>query len=109
VRTTPGARSVIGTVARALKTASLGLLSRGQGKLIPVISRICCSISSIDKRCQTAPIFAPGLHIRLWYGVLLRIRQISGDAIEIPQGSLYPALYRLEHHDLGLYPQLAQP
>jgi PadR family transcriptional regulator, regulatory protein PadR len=32
--------------------------------------------------------------------VLLRIRQISRDALEIPQGSLYPALYRLEHHDL---------
>jgi PadR family transcriptional regulator, regulatory protein PadR len=34
------------------------------------------------------------------YGVLVRIRQISGDALEIPQGSLYPALYRLEHHGL---------
>lgn len=34
------------------------------------------------------------------YGVLLRIRQISRDAIEIPQGSLYPALYRLEHQGL---------
>jgi PadR family transcriptional regulator PadR len=34
------------------------------------------------------------------YGVLLRIRQISRDALEIPQGSLYPALYRLEHNDL---------
>jgi PadR family transcriptional regulator PadR len=34
------------------------------------------------------------------YGVLVRIRQISGDALEIPQGSLYPALYRLEHNDL---------
>ena len=34
------------------------------------------------------------------YGVLQRIRQISRDALEIPQGSLYPALYRLEHHDL---------
>jgi len=34
------------------------------------------------------------------YGVLLRIRQISGDALEIPQGSLYPALYRLETQDL---------
>ena len=34
------------------------------------------------------------------YGVLLRIGQISGDALEIPQGSLYPALYRLEHKDL---------
>jgi PadR family transcriptional regulator PadR len=34
------------------------------------------------------------------YGVLLRIQQISGDAFEIPQGSLYPALYRLEHQGL---------
>jgi PadR family transcriptional regulator, regulatory protein PadR len=34
------------------------------------------------------------------YAVLLRIRQISKHALEIPQGSLYPALYRLEHHDL---------
>jgi len=34
------------------------------------------------------------------YGVLQRIREISGDALEIPQGSLYPALYRLEHQDL---------
>ena len=34
------------------------------------------------------------------YGVLLRIRQISGNALEIPQGSLYPALYRLERHNL---------
>jgi transcriptional regulator len=33
------------------------------------------------------------------YGVLLRIQQISGNALEIPQGSLYPALYRLEHQD----------
>src|SRR5262245_47056215 len=30
------------------------------------------------------------------YGVLLRIAQISNDALDIPQGSLYPALYRLE-------------
>jgi transcriptional regulator len=30
------------------------------------------------------------------YGVLLRINQISGDALDIQQGSLYPALYRLE-------------
>jgi transcriptional regulator len=34
------------------------------------------------------------------YGVLLRIQQISGDALEIPQGSLYPALYRLEQQEL---------
>ena len=31
------------------------------------------------------------------YGVLLRIQQVSKDALQIPQGSLYPALYRLEH------------
>ena len=30
------------------------------------------------------------------YGVLLRIHQISDGALNIPQGSLYPALYRLE-------------
>jgi PadR family transcriptional regulator, regulatory protein PadR len=34
------------------------------------------------------------------YGVLLRIQQISGGAIEIQQGALYPALYRLEHQGL---------
>jgi PadR family transcriptional regulator PadR len=34
------------------------------------------------------------------YGVLLRIKQISKDALEIPQGSLYPALYRLETQGL---------
>lgn len=31
------------------------------------------------------------------YGVLLRIQQITKDRLEIQQGSLYPALYRLEH------------
>jgi PadR family transcriptional regulator len=34
------------------------------------------------------------------YGVLLRIGQISNNALDIPQGSLYPALYRLEHQGL---------
>ena len=34
------------------------------------------------------------------YGVLLRIQQISGDKLQIQQGSLYPALYRLEHQGL---------
>jgi transcriptional regulator len=29
--------------------------------------------------------------------VLLRIQQISAGQLEIQQGSLYPALYRLEH------------
>jgi len=31
------------------------------------------------------------------YGVLLRLQQISRDSLRIPQGSLYPALYRLQH------------
>jgi len=31
------------------------------------------------------------------YGVLLRIQQLSKDRLQIQQGSLYPALYRLEH------------
>src|SRR5271154_2611446 len=31
------------------------------------------------------------------YGGLLRIQQISGQTLVIQQGSLYPALYRLEH------------
>ncbi len=31
------------------------------------------------------------------YGILLRIQQISRNRLEIQQGSLYPALYRVEH------------
>jgi len=34
------------------------------------------------------------------YGVLLRIEQITGGALKIEQGALYPALYRLEHRGL---------
>lgn len=34
------------------------------------------------------------------YGVLLRIQQISGEQLAIQQGSLYPALFRLEHSGL---------
>src|SRR5437773_11966920 len=34
------------------------------------------------------------------YGVLLRIEQISQDTLKILQGSLYPALYRLEAQGL---------
>src|SRR5436309_15141013 len=34
------------------------------------------------------------------YGVLLRIQQISGDHLLIEQGTLYPALYRLEQQGL---------
>jgi PadR family transcriptional regulator, regulatory protein PadR len=34
------------------------------------------------------------------YGVLLRIEQISGGALLVEQGALYPALYRLERQAL---------
>ena len=34
------------------------------------------------------------------YGALLRIQQISGGALQIQQGALYPALYRLEQQGL---------
>ena len=34
------------------------------------------------------------------YGVLLRIEQITGGALLVEQGALYPALYRLEQQGL---------
>ena len=34
------------------------------------------------------------------YGVLLRIQQITGGGLQIQQGALYPALYRLERQGL---------
>jgi transcriptional regulator len=34
------------------------------------------------------------------YAVLLRIEQITGGALQIQQGALYPALYRLESRGL---------
>lgn len=34
------------------------------------------------------------------YGVLQRIERLTGDALSIEQGALYPALYRLEHQGL---------
>jgi PadR family transcriptional regulator PadR len=34
------------------------------------------------------------------YGVLLRIEQICKGGLQIEQGALYPALYRLEHQGL---------
>ena len=38
-----------------------------------------------------------GLH---GYGVLLRLQQLTGGRLQIQQGSLYPALYRLERRGL---------
>jgi PadR family transcriptional regulator PadR len=33
------------------------------------------------------------------YGISVRIRQISKDVLQVQQGSLYPALHRLEKRD----------
>ena len=33
------------------------------------------------------------------YGIIQRIRQMSGEMLTIEQGSLYPALYRIEQKD----------
>ena len=38
-----------------------------------------------------------GLH---GYGVLVRLQQLTGGRLQIQQGSLYPALYRLERKGL---------
>lgn len=31
------------------------------------------------------------------WGIALRIQQVSGEVLQVQQGSLYPALHRLEH------------
>jgi PadR family transcriptional regulator len=69
------------------KTATHSVGGRGAAELLP---------GTLDMLILKAVSLRP-LH---GYGVLLRIRQISGDALDIPQGSLYPALYRLEHQAL---------
>ena len=33
------------------------------------------------------------------FGISIRIRQISDEVLQVEQGSLYPALYRLEEQD----------
>ena len=43
---------------------------------------------------------AVSLGKRHGYGVLLRIEQISGKKLQVQQGTLYPALARLEHDGL---------
>src|SRR5215467_263374 len=34
------------------------------------------------------------------YAIAQRIRQISREAVQVPQGSLYPALHRLENREV---------
>ena len=32
------------------------------------------------------------------YGIAHRLQQLSNDVVQVQQGTLYPALHRLEHH-----------
>ena len=34
------------------------------------------------------------------YAIAQRLQQVSRDVVQVPQGSLYPALHRLENRDL---------
>jgi transcriptional regulator len=34
------------------------------------------------------------------YAIAQRLQQVSRDVVQVPQGSLYPALHRLENHGL---------
>ena len=34
------------------------------------------------------------------YAIAQRLQQVSGDVVQVPQGSLYPALHRLENRSL---------
>ena len=34
------------------------------------------------------------------YGITQRLQRVSRDVVQVPQGSLYPALHRLENRDL---------
>jgi len=34
------------------------------------------------------------------YAIAQRLQQVSGDVVQVPQGSLYPALHRLENRGL---------
>jgi transcriptional regulator len=63
------------------------MVQEGQGKPIDLLQ------GTLDLMILKAVSLGP-LH---GYGVLLRIQQISGEELVIQQGSLYPALYRLEH------------
>ena len=41
-----------------------------------------------------------GAGARRGYGIAQRLQQVSRDVVQVPQGSLYPALHRLEHRGL---------
>jgi PadR family transcriptional regulator, regulatory protein PadR len=70
--------------------ARLPRLTRGEAKVSKQLDLIQ---GTLDMLILKAVSLGP-LH---GYGVMLRIQQISKEQLEIQQGSLYPALYRLEH------------
>src|SRR5580693_783648 len=72
----------------------LGSLLDTQGE--PVAKSIDLLQGTLDLLILKAVSLGP-LH---GYGILLRIQQISKERLQIQQGSLYPALYRLGHQGL---------
>jgi transcriptional regulator len=75
------------TFLRELRLSGLGESMPKQAELLP---------GTLDLLILKAVSLGP-LH---GYGILLRIQQISGGALLVEQGALYPALYRLEEQDL---------
>jgi transcriptional regulator len=77
-------------------TDSLGdtaYIPRSSRRIAPVDNQLELLQGTLDMLILKAVSLGP-FH---GYGILLRIQQISKDQLEIQQGSLYPALYRLEH------------
>lgn len=63
------------------------------GEIAPVDKPLDLLPGTLDRLIRTAV----SLESLRAYGVLLRIQQISKNRLEIQQGPLYPALYRLDH------------
>jgi len=80
---------------RAVLVDSLGLLAiylDSLGEEVTLAKQLDLLQGTLDMLILKAISLGP-LH---GYGILLRIQQISKDHLEILQGSLYPALYRME-------------
>jgi PadR family transcriptional regulator, regulatory protein PadR len=87
-----------------LRPGKLLLDSLGRQRYLPSSSR---RDTSLDKQLELLQgtldlliLKAVSLGPFHGYGILLRIQQISKKRLEIQQGSLYPALYRLEGQGL---------
>jgi PadR family transcriptional regulator PadR len=80
-------RPLLGILGEHLLSSLLGEQGESVGKPIDLLQ------GTLDMPILKAVSLGP-LH---GYGVSSRIQQISNEQLEIQQGSLYPALYRLEH------------